>query len=85
MLSFLLLRPSGVYLERGCQPNPVRKVCPTKFVLQKLLDQVNVGHDHATAAVALAAELIKGLSIGEPSVLNQDNELFPKVTHDLAT
>lgn len=54
-------------------------------VLQKLLDQVNVGHDHATAAVALAAELIKGLSIGEPSVLDQDNELFPKVTHDLAT
>lgn len=31
--------------------------------LEELLDQVDVGHDHATATVALQAELVHGISV----------------------
>lgn len=34
-------------------------------VLEQLLDQVDVGHDHAAAAVALQAELVHGVAIAE--------------------
>lgn len=33
------------------------------YLLQKLLNQVNVCHDHAATAVALQAKLVHGLSI----------------------
>jgi hypothetical protein len=32
-------------------------------VLEELLDKINVGHDHAAAAVALQTELIHGISV----------------------
>ena len=33
------------------------------YVLQEFFDKVNMGHDHAPAAVPLAAELVKSISI----------------------
>lgn len=33
-------------------------------VLEKFLDQVDVGHDHAAAAVALQAKLVHGITVG---------------------
>lgn len=33
--------------------------CVWEYALQKLLDQVNVGHDHSAAAVPLASDLIE--------------------------
>lgn len=40
-----------------------------KNVLEKLLDEVDVGHDHATAAVALEAELIQSITNHRLSVV----------------
>lgn len=38
-------------------------------LLEKLLDEVDVGHDHATAAVALEAELIQSITNHRLSVI----------------
>lgn len=37
--------------------------CAKKALLEELLDQVDVRHDHTAAAVALEAELVHGLTV----------------------
>lgn len=52
------------------------------FVLEQLLDEVDVGHDHAAAAVAVELELIHGVAVAD--VLAEKNEVaFPEVADDL--
>ena len=35
------------------------------IVLEQLLDEIDVGHDHAAAAVTLEAELVHGIAISQ--------------------
>jgi len=50
-------------------------------VLQKLLDEVDVGHDHAPAAVALAPELVQGIAVGPVSSAPDYAFRTPQHTH----
>lgn len=53
-------------------------------VLEELLDQVDVRHDHTAAAVALEAELVHGLTI-RGTVVHELQVSLPQVTGHLAT
>lgn len=55
-LLFMPLRLAHLHLE-------LLLVATVGCVLQQLLNQVNVGHHHATAAITLAAQLIQSIAI----------------------
>ena len=54
-------------------------------VVQELDDQVHVGQDHATAAVALAAELVEGVFGVNFLFVDEVEVAIPLVAHDFAT
>lgn len=64
---FFSFRPSGVYLSRIVSTDLVGTQRPFAAdqgrLLEELLDQVDVGHDHAAAAVTLEAELVHRIAI----------------------
>lgn len=67
-LLFLTSRPSGVYLQAASQSSALICALRSRDVLEQLLDQVDVGHNHPTAAVTLAAELVHGVSVASHRV-----------------
>lgn len=57
-----------------------------RVVLEKLLDKVNVGHDHTAAAVSLETELVHSVavySISSRSVPNNDSRPTHRSCGDL--
>jgi hypothetical protein len=52
--------------------------------VQELHDQINVGQDHASAAVALASKLVKRISWGHAFFVNQVEVPIPFVAGDLS-
>ena len=84
-LSFCLisLRPSGVYLSEQ-RVNILylesRRTLAQVIVLEELLDQVNVGHDHAAAAIALQPKLVHGITGNQLKiVLRSASQTYPSV------
>lgn len=74
-------RPSGVYLQRSVTlSDDVWCKCASRRwvveglddILKQLLDQVDVRHDHAAAAIALAAELVHGITVGRCQSSHRD-------------
>jgi hypothetical protein len=59
-----------VYLEQSVRPPTLYRLLIDLAVdiLEKLLDKVDVCHDHAPAAVPLAAELIQSIAVN-PSAM----------------
>lgn len=52
------------------------------LVLEKLLDQIDVRHDHAPAAVAVELQLVHGVAVTD--ILFEELEVaLPEVTDDL--
>jgi hypothetical protein len=60
-------------------------VSSVRSVLEKLLDKVDVGHDHTSAAVSLETELVHSVAIGLAGICDQLKVAFPKVSSDLST
>jgi hypothetical protein len=61
-----------VYIWTKCQHSgsvPMRKTHVVDNVLKKLLNEVDMCHDHASAAVPLAPKLIQGVAVGMISTL----------------
>ena len=54
-------------------------------VVQEFDDQVNVSQDHASAAVAFAAELVQCVLCVDFFLVNEVEIAIPLVAHDFAT
>lgn len=78
----LLLPPKGALL--GLVQSLLLLVSAIGSVLEKLLDKVDVGHDHAAAAVALEAKLVHSITISLAGIRDQLEIALPKVAGDLS-
>ena len=53
-----LVQPDCIYAEVSCHPERV-----SGSILEELLDQIHVGHQHSSAAVALASDLVHHITV----------------------
>lgn len=53
------------------------------IVLEQLLDEIDVGHDHTATAVTLEAELVHGIAISLAALGDEVEVALPKVAGDL--
>ena len=54
----------------------------SRIILQQLLDQIDVRHQHAPTTVSLAAQLVHGLAVAHV-LLEQLHEAFPEIGYYL--
>jgi len=57
------------------------RVCRGGFVLEKLLNEINVCHEHSPAAVSLATELVHRITVNELASFQSSQEAAVQLTH----
>ena len=57
------------------------RVCRGGFVLEELLNEINVCHEHSPAAVSLAPELVHRITVNELASFQSSQEAAVRLTH----